>query len=444
MKFFVDQHGCAKNQVDGEEIVARLEDLGHTCVSDGREADLVIVNTCGFIEPAKKESIEAVIAIKAAWPEKKVLVAGCLAQRYPDTLLGEMPEADGIFGNADLSGIGTAAENAMAGKRTAIAPAQPWTIPAGHVERHRLFDYPGTAHVKITEGCSNHCTYCAIPNIRGELRSRPAGDILDEIRFLTGRGIHEIVLIGQDLAAYGADMRAAGQDMSLPALLGMISGLEGDFRIRALYIHPDHFPPEILGVMLKDKRILPYFDLPMQHASASVLKAMNRTGSPEKYLSLISSIRQTLPESMIRTTFLLGFPGETGEDFAVLRDFQEKAQLDWMGAFAYSREEDTPAWAMKGRVPAKVAERRKTEVEKAQEPITEKRLERFVGTIQEVLVEEKVEGENLSLGRAWMQAPDVDGLVVVNASLEPGTRVTARVVAVHGVDLEAEALDTTA
>ncbi len=433
MKFYIDQHGCAKNQVDGEELVARLEAEGYEYVPNGSDADLVIVNTCGFIESAKKESIEAIAQIKSTWPDKKVLVAGCLAQRYPQVLLDEMQEADGIFGNNDLSQIGEAVRNTMADKRMALTPSAPQTTQTVYFERERLFDFPGTAHVKITEGCSNHCSYCAIPLIRGELRSRSLDDVVSECKSLLQRGIFELNLVGQDLSGYGKDLN--GGASLLPELLARLSGLNYDFRVRVLYIHPDHFPEAILPIMAKDPRILPYFDLPFQHASPRLLHAMHRFGSEDRYLELIEHIRSALPDAMIRSTFLIGFPGETDEDFAILQDFQQKARLDWLGSFTYSREEDTPAYSMPGRVPKKVALTRQKQIEEAQGTITAQRLQRFVGQELEILVEEQVEGSSMSLGRAWMQAPDVDGLTVMEESLAPGTVVNAKIESVNGVDL---------
>ncbi|HWR13067.1 MAG TPA: 30S ribosomal protein S12 methylthiotransferase RimO [Rectinemataceae bacterium] len=463
MKFFIDQHGCAKNQVDGEEIAARLEDAGYEYVSSGEDADLIIVNTCGFIESAKRESIDATIAIKALWPDKKVLVAGCLAQRYPEALMDDMAEVDGVFGNADLSLVADSVGKTLAGDRRAIVPAQPATIGGNYYARKRFFDFPGVANVKVTEGCNNRCTYCAIPLIRGELRSRSIEDVMAECRNLIQSGVYEINLIGQDLGVYGWDLRprdaaddeagggtgagvsaevgaGAGAEgkTDLPALLAALSSLEGEFRVRVLYIHPDHFPKDILKVMARDPRILPYFDLPFQHASEGILRAMNRTGSKRKYLDLVATIRAFLPESMIRCTFLVGFPGETEEDFSLLQAFQAEARLDWMGVFTYSREEGTPAYSMKGRVSKKTATMRKNLVESAQEVITSERLKRFVGAEVEVIAEESVEGSELSLCRAWMQAPEVDGLTVVKGALKPGERMRVKIVAVNGVDFEAE------
>ena len=437
MKFFIDHHGCAKNQVDGEELAARLEAAGHCYVPSGDEADCIIVNTCGFIESAKKESIDAALAIKRFWPEKKVLIAGCLAQRYPEALMAEMTEADGVLGNADLSLAVQALQNIKEGRRASLVVEQPRAIAADYYPRRRLFDYPGSAHLKITEGCDNHCSYCAIPLIRGSLRSRSIEDVAAELEALVARGIFEINLIGQDLGAYGRDSL---KESNLVLLLERLERVEGDFRLRVLYIHPDHFPEGLLDVMASSRKILPYFDLPFQHASEKILRAMNRRGSSQMYLKLVERIRSTLPESMIRSTFLVGFPGETEEDFAALRQFQQEAALDWLGVFSYSREEGTPAYSMKARVPKKLAEARKTAVEAAQESITAARLQRFIGKRIEVLTEEAVEGAALSLARAWMQAPDVDGLTLVKASLKPGTRARVLISAVNGVDFEADLL----
>jgi ribosomal protein S12 methylthiotransferase len=438
MRFWIDRHGCAKNDVDGEEIAARLEAAGHSFAAGPEEADLVIVNTCGFIQDAKKESIEAVVAIKAAYPGKRVLVAGCLAQRYAAELAADLPEADGIVGNADLGAVLAAAEATLAGERPVVVPEAAPSM--GTVRRNRRFDFPGTAHVKATEGCSNFCSFCAIPIIRGRLRSRPLDEVVAECLDLVAQGVSELVLIGQDLGSYG---RESGGPSLLPELLSALSAAEGAFRVRTLYIHPDNFPEAMLEAMADDPRLLPYFDLPFQHGSTRILKAMNRRGSPEAYLELVARIRSALPDAAIRSTFLLGFPGEGEEDFAQLREFQERARLDWVGSFAYSREEGTAAYGLRGRVPAKAVAARRAALEEAQERITRERLERFVGRELEVLVEEIIapgasEGEEeLSIGRAWNQAPEVDGLTVLRGRFAPGSLVRARVLALRGVDFDA-------
>ena len=439
--FYIDQHGCAKNQVDGEEISARLIDAGFSASASPEDADIIIVNTCGFIEEAKKESIAAIVDIKRRWPEKKVIAAGCLSQRYSDALFSDLPEADGVFGNGDLSLIPEAVEKIARGAgRILLTTPQQRVMPPTYYPRTTFFDFPGTAHIKITEGCSNHCSYCAIPLIRGELRSRRSEDVVAEARALIDKGIFELVLIGQDLGNYGKDI--AGRCM-LPDLLTSLAGLRGNFRVRVLYIHPDHFPYEILPIIKEDSRFSPYFDLPFQHASTAVLRNMGRRGSAECYLELIGRIRAELPLSMIRSTFLVGFPGETEADFAALLDFQKAAQLDWLGTFSYSREENTPAYSMKYRVSKATAQKRKTLVEEMQVAITAERLRRFIGTKDHFIVEETFDHDELCIGRGWMQAPEVDGVTLIGAARKPGTIVEARITSVNGVDFGA-ALEYTA
>lgn len=430
--FYIDNHGCAKNQVDAEELAARLSAQAWSQVSSPSGADLLIVNSCGFIEDAKKESIEAVVALKTAYPGKRVLLAGCLSQRYPETLANELLEADGIFGNGDLSLITSAAEAAMAGRRQPLAPDRVAYAPA---RRDALMGFPRSAYLKIAEGCSNRCSFCAIPLIRGDISSRDPDDVTAECAELIARGVYEVCLIGQDLGSYGLDRK---NRQLLPELLASLSSLPGNFRIRLLYIHPDRFPRAVLDACARDPRILPYFDLPFQHASTRLLRAMNRSGSADGYLALLSDIRSTLPAAVVRSTFLVGFPGEDDDDFSALRAFQDAARVDWLGAFAYSREEDTPAYAMKGRPARRLALARKKAVEDAQLPITQAALARFVGTSQSVLVEERIEGEDLAIARGYMNAPDVDGaVVVVGGDLAAGDVVDVAVAAVRGVDLEA-------
>lgn len=440
MTYFLDPHGCAKNQVDAENMMAALNAAGWTVSEDPAAADLCIVNTCGFIESAKKESLDAVFSLRAAHPSARILMAGCLAQRYAEDLKGELPEADAFFGNADLSQVVKAAESAVRGSRDALVPPIDSSGGADFsscAEDRPLLSLPGSAYVKITEGCDNRCTYCAIPLIRGGLRSRPIESIVSEARGLLSRGVKELCLIGQDLGSYGVDW---GADCRLPDLLGSLSALPGDFWVRLLYIHPDRFPRAILDNCVRDPRILPYFDLPFQHASGKILRAMNRRGDAETYLALIAHIRAVLPDATLRSTFLVGFPGETDEDFELLLDFQRRAEIDWLGAFTYSREEGTAAFGMRGRVPKKTAEARKLRVEESQVPITEARVERQVGKTLKVLIEEAVEGEEgLYLARTVSQAPEVDGATVVSsdAPLAPGSFARVRVFRRAGFDLDA-------
>ncbi|MCX8013007.1 MAG: 30S ribosomal protein S12 methylthiotransferase RimO [Rectinema sp.] len=432
--FYIDQHGCAKNQVDGEEISTRLIDNGFLQAESPDGADIIIINTCGFIEDAKRESIDAIIAARRAWPEKKVVIAGCLSQRYSKELFAEMSEADGVLGNADLSTVPAALRDILTGTRMVLSPPPPSRMPEHVYIRKTIFDFPGTAHIKIAEGCSNHCAYCAIPLIRGELRSRNIDDIVEECRVLIDRGMFELVLIGQDLGNYGRDL---GGRCLLPDLFEALERIPGEFRVRPLYIHPDHFPMEILPFFGKNTRFVPYFDIPFQHASGTLLARMNRHGSAETYLDLLAAIRDKIPDAMIRSTFMVGFPGETEEDFRILLEFQEQAQLDWLGTFIFSREEHTPAWNMKPVIPKTIAKQRKALIEEAQTRITAARLNRFIGQSDFFIIEERFEHDDLCIGRGWMQAPDVDGVTLVHGAYNPGERVRARIVSVNGVDFNA-------
>ncbi len=409
-------------------MIAALERAGWTLAPGPEGADVLIVNTCGFISPAKKESIETSLELKQRHPGKKVIMVGCLTERYGDELSAQMPEIDGFLGNRDPLRI----VKLVDGPSDGAVPARPY-------DRTHLLSYPGSAYLKVAEGCGNRCTYCAIPLIRGDLVSRPPDELVKEARQLVERGIRELVLIAQDLGSYGRDL--SDESAGLAGLLTRLSSLPGDFWVRLLYIHPDHFPPGLLDVVASDPRFLPYFDIPFQHGSPRILRAMGRRGDPSVNVELVHRIRERLPRAVIRTTFLLGFPGETDEDFESLVQFQDRARPDWLGCFTYSREEDTPAYSMPGRVTRKVAEARKAEIEDRQVPLTAAALDRQVGSVMDVLIEERVQGDDFSLGRAYLHAPDVDGLVVVNAGLVPGQRVAVRITRRNGVDLEGDVLE---
>lgn len=469
-RFFIDQHGCAKNQVDGELIVARLCAEGWEQTFEPAEADLIIVNSCGFIESAKTESIEAVVSARRLYPNARIMLAGCLAERYADDLSESLGEADGFFGNGDISAVADAAERTMAGLRPVSRPPQKGVCGG---ERNLLLSFPGAAFVKITEGCNNRCSFCAIPLIRGSLRSRPAEEIVGEIRSLVGRGVYELNLIGQDLAAYGTGAdddvfgtgrtplppgtpgsdggaSASSSESGLCSLLRMISAVEGEFRLRLLYVHPDHFNADILPVIKADPRILPYFDIPFQSGDDATIRAMNRTGSATGYASLVGRIREFFPEAAIRTTFLAGFPGEDDDAAARTLSFLREIRPDWSGCFPYSREEGTPAYSMKHRVPEKTAEARAAALVEAQAEITRARLSERCGREYDVLVEEVLAenadapDEGIAIGRAWFQAPEVDGSVVVSydrsdaaafAAVRTGRLVRVRVTSSGDVDL---------
>ena len=472
--FFIDQHGCAKNQVDGELIISRLNNLGLTQLFDAAGADLIIINSCGFIESAKKESIDALLFARRQYPKAKILLTGCLAERYAEILKDSMPEADGIFGNGDLSKIDEVIRTMQSGARPVFVPPQKGVCCG---ERRTLLSFRGSAFVKITEGCSNHCSFCAIPLIRGELRSRKAFDIVAEIKELVQSGIREINLIGQDLAAYGTgegdDVFGTGTfalpkidengvncgtqtESALSLLLKNISELDGNFILRLLYIHPDHFNRDILDAIKADRRILHYFDIPFQSGSTNIIHAMNRRGSFTEYVRLVQDIRRALPDAVIRTTFLTGFPGETDEDALETQKFLREIQSAWSGCFPYSREEDTPAYDMKKRVAAKTAKARADALIAVQADITGQHLASHIGKEYDILIEEIIDigdGDSaetyedncgLAIGRAWFQAPDVDGSVVVrydrddtvqNAAMKTGRFVRVKIEAAGEVDL---------
>ncbi len=367
--FFIESLGCAKNQVDSELIIASLEKAGWRYCADPREADVLIVNTCGFISSAKKQSIETGLELRSRFPRKKIYMMGCLFERYPKELARELPEFDGFMGNRDPAGI---VELLRGGSRAGGGAGNRPTLPA---QRVRLLSFPGSAYVKAAEGCDNRCSYCAIPLIRGELDSRPRTDIVSEIKGLLSRGVREIILVAQDLGSYGRDRG----EPELGLLLRDISELPGRYWVRMLYVHPDHFPRDLIPAVREDPRLLPYFDIPFQHASPPILAAMGRIPDAEKNLRLIEELRDGLPGAVIRSTFLVGFPGETEEDFSRLLGFQAGASLDWLGVFEYSREEGTAAYGLPGRVRAAEARRRKAVIEQRQVPITERALDGHVG-----------------------------------------------------------------
>lgn len=442
MKFYIENLGCAKNQVDAEQIITSLKKKGWQ-LSSAEDSDVIIVNTCGFIKPAKEESINTTIALKNEYPDKKIIMAGCLAQRYGESFADSFSEIDAVFGNRNPEAISEAVDYFQEGGKLYFPESKDESLDTEFPEsdnRTDFLSFPGSAYVKIAEGCSNNCSYCAIPLIKGPLKSRKQNKVFEEIKTLVEDGFFEINLIAQDLASFGKD---SGSDSLIP-LLEKISQLEGDFWIRLLYMHPDRFDIRVADICRKDSRILPYFDIPFQHASEKILKKMGRTGNRSVYLETIRNIREKLDSAVIRSTFLLGFPGETGKDLDILEKFIKEAEIEWAGFFVYSREEGTRAYNYSNPfsrlMSVKRAEKRKKRLETVQLENTEKRLSRFVGKTIKVLVEEEVEGEDLYLCRGYLNAPDIDGLVVLHSSgqsYKPGETAECRIIKVNSVDLEA-------
>lgn len=436
-KIYIESLGCAKNQVDSEVLLTIAKEKGYVRVTEAKDADLIFVNTCGFIESAKEESINTFFALKGAYPDAKIVLGGCLAQRYAEEL--ELEEADAIFGNRDLAAFSDVLDSLDKGDDQIVLKPEYPDPDREKDEREEYLSMPRSCYLKISEGCDHRCSYCAIPIIRGGLRSRSEDRIIDEARDLIRKGFFEINLIAQDLGAYGTDFDGKSHFCDL---LTKLASLEGDFRLRLLYIHPDTFPEELISIVKNSEKIIPYFDIPFQHSSERVLRKMRRFGNTEKYLALIKRIRSEIPEAVIRTTLMLGFPGEEREDFDELLSFVRQARFDWMGSFLYSREEDTPAFDMRDEKAhekaVKRAARWKNELEELQSAITEERLQGFVGKKYTALVEENIQGEDLSIARIYSQAPEVDGLtVIMGEGIAPGDVVEVGIRAVRGVDLEA-------
>ena len=433
---YFESLGCAKNQVDSEILITYATEAGYTLTDNPEKASLIVVNTCGFIESAKKESLDVFFALRKLNVKAKIIMAGCLSERYHETM--ELDEADAIFGNHDLSlfpSVLSAVEN---GERVNLAPPYP-SAECERDDRCHLLSRKGSAYLKISEGCNHCCSYCAIPLIRGNLRSRPEEKIIKEAERLIRNGIYEINVVAQDLGAYGVDLYGESRFVSL---MDKLSSLEGDFVLRMLYIHPDTFPHSLISLVKEREKILPYFDIPMQHADEHVLALMNRCGNREKYLALISSIRKELPSAVIRTTMMLGFPSEDEKAYLEMKRFILEARLEWMGSFLYSREEDTPAYKMRNARDHKKAAKQgaiwKDEIDAIQSRISQERMKNFVGKTYRAIIEEPIEGEAMAFGRIYAQAPDVDGTtVILGENLKEGDVVNVRVTKTLGFDLEA-------
>ncbi len=437
---YLESLGCAKNQVDSEILLTYAIENGYERVDSPEKADVIVINSCGFIEDAKKESIEATLSMRNAYPDAKIILSGCLAERYGKEM--DFEEADAIFGNHDLSKFPEVLKEVEDGDKGIVDIPEYPDPDRERDDRKVLLSRPRTAYLKISEGCNHCCAYCAIPLIRGPLRSRPMDKIIEEAERLISEGIYEINVIAQDLGAYGLDLYGKSRFVEL---MDRLSSLSGDFVLRMLYIHPDTFPLDLIDLARQRSRILPYFDIPFQHSSVKILRSMGRTGDTEKYLALVNKIRSAIPEAVIRTTIMLGYPGEDDGTFAEVKDFIRRAEFDWMGSFTYSREEDTPAYKLRNKKDHDKAHKEALKYQKElmaiQEEISQKRMARFVGKVERAIIEEKIEGEDLYFGRIYAEAADVDGLTVISAgALKPGDVVDVKIVKSMGFDLDAVAL----
>lgn len=407
--------GCSKNLIDSEVMGGQAHSAGMTLVENPDEADVVIVNTCGFIGPAKEEALEIILTLaeqkKKSRRDMKLIVAGCLAQRYGRELLSEIPEVDLFIGTGEVGRIAQHLQTLSAAqpRRAAIASKPDFLMTSQH-ERVLSSDSP-TAYLKISDGCSNGCTYCAIPSIRGKARSRRPDDIMLEAQKLVARGIKEIILIGQDTTAYGFDLKDRPKLASLLSDLASLSALKW---LRLLYAHPAHLTTDVLQAMADHKRICRYIDLPVQHIDETILSAMNRKVSAARILEIMAEARDIMPDVALRTSIIVGFPGETARRFDRLLDFIRAARFDHLGVFPYSREEGTPAAKMPSRISEKEKGRRRDLIMNEQADISHVINAALIGSTQEVLIEEKSDREGYSfVGRCRRQAPEIDGVTYI-------------------------------
>ena len=425
--------GCAKNRVDSENMLGMLREKGYEIVSDPAEADILFVNTCGFIEPAKEESIDAIFEMaqyKKAGRAKKLYVTGCLAQRYPEALMSEIPEIDGILGVAEYSRLFELLDAGDRGMKPCYT-----ANGARFLNTPRVLTTPGySAYVKISDGCDNRCTYCAIPLIRGGYSSRPFDDIVAECEDLAEGGVTEITLIAQDTSRYGCDL--GDGHYLLPELLERVSAIEKLHWVRVLYCYPDSTEDRLLDAIKRLPKVAPYLDLPLQHIDDDLLKRMNRRGSADWIKSRIAECRKR--GILLRTTMIVGFPGETDQQFQTLLDFVKEARFERLGAFTYSAEEGTAAAKMPNQVYEAVKNERLDQLMMLQQGISMEVNEARIGTECEVLVDGFDEEQGRFYGRSLLEAPESDGCIWLEADREltPGEYVQVRITGADAYDLE--------
>jgi len=429
--------GCNKNLVDSEVMLGLLEGEGYSFVTDPAEADVIIVNTCGFIEEAKKEAIETIIAMGAYKEQgrcRSLIVTGCLVQRYADELARELPEIDALLGTGDFHRIVPVVEQTLAGKQCRFTGPPRARFPG---QWPRLLSQAGpSAYLKIADGCDNHCSYCVIPRLRGPLQSRTQEDIVEEARALAQLGIKEVVLVAQDTTRYGEDLYGKP---ALPELLRRLARIEGISWIRLLYCYPTRISPQLIQVMKEEPKVLNYVDIPLQHVSPRVLARMHRKQTKEEIRALIEGLRAEIPDITIRTNFIVGFPGETEAEFTELLDFIGEVRFDRAGFFVYSREEGTPAAAYPDQVPEKVKRSRYKAAMKLQRSISAEKNREWLGKELDVLVEGKGPEAGLMVGRSYRDAPEIDGQVYVAAPEAAwGRIVRVRITGADEYDLRGE------
>ncbi len=435
MKVFIQTLGCEKNTVDSENAAALLEKAGCSIVQTPEEADCFIVNTCGFIADAKKQSIETIFDLsREKTAGKKLIVTGCLSQRYSSELSAEMPEVDAFLGVNDYQRLPEIVLG-RSSERTLCSGADKVYKELGS---RKLSTTPWSRSIKIAEGCSNICSYCAIPFIRGRYRSRREEDVLKEAEQLAREGCKELVIIAQDVTFYGRDLRIKD---ALPQLLKKLCRIEGIRWIRLMYCYEDEITDSLIETIRTEEKICNYLDIPLQHCVDRILKAMNRKSTAESIESTVDKLRKLIPGIAIRTTLISGFPGETKDDAAKLLDFVEKTKFERLGAFVYSKEEGTKAAELPGQVRKDVRERRRDRIMELQRRISLENNIKLTGKTLEILVEEQ-DSENTYIGRSYMDAPEIDNSVIFTSSrpIQPGSFVNVRINDAFDYDLSGEAV----
>ena len=429
--------GCSKNQVDGEIMLSLIQRDGYELCGDAAQCDVVIINTCAFIEDAKRESIENILEfceLKRQGVIKAVVVTGCLAERYQQELVTEIPEADVILGIGRNTDIVNAIDQALQGERVVeFAPKEELVMDAERV----LTNAPYYAYIKLADGCDNRCTYCAIPNIRGRFRSRKMENILEEVRRFAAQGVTEMNLVAQDTTRYGEDIYGK---LMLPELIREVCKVDGVHWVRILYCYPQRVTDELLEVMASEPKVVKYMDVPVQHASGRILKAMNRRDDYDYLKNLMQKIREKIPGVVLRTTFITGFPGETEEDFAEMTRLVKEVKFERVGCFTYSPEDGTPAYSMPEQIDEETKRRRADIVMSEQLAIAEEFARSWIGRELEVVVEGLNEETGIYYGRSYMDAPDIDTRVYFDSPYEheTGEYVMVTVTGSQGYDLVAE------
>ena len=434
MKILFISLGCDKNLVDTEVMLGLLASRGYEMTDDETEADIIVINTCCFIHDAKEESIQNILEMAEYKKEGKVkalIVTGCLAERYRQEILDEIPEVDEVLGTTAYDRILDAVDAALAGEHSVmLADIDALPLP----DTKRLVTTGGHfAYLKIAEGCDKHCTYCIIPKIRGNYRSVPMERLIREAEELAAQGVKELILVAQETTLYGKDLYG---DKSLHLLVRELCRISGLQWIRILYCYPEEITDELIQVMKEEKKVCHYLDLPIQHASDAVLKRMGRRTTKQELIEIIGKLRREIPDICLRTTLITGFPGETEEQHEELIEFVDEMEFDRLGVFTYSPEEDTPAEKMPDQIDEEVKEERQAELMELQQEIAFDNAERMVGREVLVMIEGKVADENAYVGRTYRDAPNVDGLIFINTDEELLSGDFARVKVTGALDYD--------